>query len=76
MQASDDRGEQSRRAVKWLAYFELLLNFKADDAADESQWEPRTPLWMIRYICVLLLSSVTITELDMAIKQMSNNKAS
>ena len=43
MQASDDRGEQSTGAVKWLEYFELLLNFKADDAADESQWEPENP---------------------------------
>ena len=52
-----------------------LLNVKADDAADESQWEPENP-FVDDKVHMCPITQQCATELDMTIKQMSNNKAS
>ena len=49
---------------------------KADDAVDESQWEPENPFIDDKvHTCSITQQGATIAELDAAIKQMSNNKA-
>ena len=62
--------------LRFPTHFQIF-NVKADDVVDESQWEPENPfvddkVWCA---CPTPQQCLTITELDVAIKQMFNNKA-
>ena len=64
------------RLSGWADYFKQLLNVKAEDVVDESQWEPENPFIDDKvHKCPITQQCATIAELDAAIKQMSNNKA-
>ena len=74
--ATIEANSPDERLSGWATYFEGLLNVKADDVVDESQWEPENPFIDDKvHECPIIQQCATIAELDAAIKQMSNNKA-